>query len=399
MSNEWPLKALGEVCEFRGGGTPPKSIERYWRGNIPWVSPKDMKFNIVSDSIDHISEEAIKSSATSLVPKGSVLMVVRSGILARTVPIAIAGRDLTINQDLKALCPKRIIDARFLQYLLDSKMDVLLAMVTRGATVHRLMTEQIRSLTFALPPLSEQQRIVGILDEAFGGLATAKANAEKNLQNARTLFESHLQTVFTDRRKGWVEKRLGDVVERLTNGYVGPTRNIYIESGVPYLLARHVKNNKLVFDGRTFISDAFNRKNKKSMLKAGDVLLVQSGHIGHAAVVMAEHDGHNCHAMIVITPAKNALIGPFLSMYFLSSGMKQEFEKIRSGSTVPHLTCGAVKELMIALPDLPTQRRLVSGLQEMETETQRLESLYVQKLAALDTLKKSLLHQAFNGAL
>jgi len=261
------------------------------------------------------------------------------------------------------------------------------------------MTEQIRSLTFALPPLSEQQRIVGILDEAFGGLATAKANAEKNLQNARTLFESHLQTVFTDRRKGWVEKRLGDVVERLTNGYVGPTRNIYIESGVPYLLARHVKNNKLVFDGRTFISDAFNRKNKKSMLKAGDVLLVQSGHIGHAAVVMAEHDGHNCHAMIVITPAKNALIGPFLSMYFLSSGMKQEFEKIRSGSTVPHLTCGAVKELMIALPDLPTQRRLVSGLQEMETETQRLESLYVQKLAALDTLKKSLLHQAFNGAL
>lgn len=77
------------------------------------------------------------------------------------------------------------------------------------------------------------------------------------------------------------------------NGYVGPTRTIYQESGVPYLLARHVKNNRLVFDGKTFISDEFNRRNKKSMLKAGDVLLVQSGHIGHSAVVTDDHEGHN----------------------------------------------------------------------------------------------------------
>lgn len=77
------------------------------------------------------------------------------------------------------------------------------------------------------------------------------------------------------------------------NGYVGPTRTIYQESGVPYLLARHVKNNRLVFDGKTFSSDEFNRRNKKSMLKAGDVLLVQSGHIGHSAVVTDDHEGHN----------------------------------------------------------------------------------------------------------
>ncbi len=105
MSKAWPTRTLGEVCQFRGGGTPSKSVERYWRGKIPWVSPKDMKFDVVSDSIDHVSEEAIENSATSLIPKDSVLMVVRSGILARTVPIAITGRALTINQDLKALCP------------------------------------------------------------------------------------------------------------------------------------------------------------------------------------------------------------------------------------------------------------------------------------------------------
>ncbi len=143
---------------------------------------------------------------------------------------------------------------------------------------------KLGALSIPVPPLTEQRHLVGIIDEAFEGIAIAKAKAEKNFQNARGLFESHLQSMFTQRGKGWVERRLGDIVTRLTNGYVGPTRNIYHDSGVPYLLARHVKNNRLLFDGRTFISDEFNRKNKKSMLKAGDVLLVQSGHIGHSAV-------------------------------------------------------------------------------------------------------------------
>ena len=196
-----------------------------------------------------------------------------------------------------------------------------------------------------------------------------------------------------------MEQRLGDVVSRLTNGFVGPTRNIYHESGVPYLLARHVKNNRLLFDGRTFISDEFNRKNKKSMLKAGDVLLVQSGHIGHSAVVTEEHEGHNCHAMIVISPVDGAFIGPFLSLFFNSSGMKEKFQEIRSGSTVPHLTCGEVRELKIPLPDLAAQHRLVAHSRELDQETQSLESLYTRKLAALDELKQSLLQQAFSGKL
>ncbi|QLQ24239.1 MAG: restriction endonuclease subunit S [Dechloromonas sp.] len=113
----WPTVTLGAVCQFRGGGTPSKAVEQYWRGSIPWVSPKDMKFDVVSDSIDHISQEAIDGSATALIPKNSLLMVVRSGILARTVPMAITGCDLAINQDLKALCPSAAVDARFLYHL------------------------------------------------------------------------------------------------------------------------------------------------------------------------------------------------------------------------------------------------------------------------------------------
>ncbi len=164
--------------------------------------------------------------------------------------------------------------------------------------------------------------------------------------------------------KEWGTKRLGNVVSRLTNGYVGPTRNIYVGEGVPYLLARHVRDNQLVFDDRTFVSVGFNQRNRKSILRSGDVLLVQSGHIGHAAVVTKEHEGNNCHAMIVISPIEGIVTGSFLSMYFNSPAVRRKFDEIRSGSTVPHLTCGAVKEMQIPLPPLAEQRRIVGVLDE-----------------------------------
>jgi restriction endonuclease S subunit len=293
--------------------------------------------------------------------------------------------------NVKILQPDPAVDSKFLFYFLTQ-----LPIESKGYADHFPL---VRKCQIPVPPLPEQQRIVGVLDEAFEGLATAKANAEKNLQNARALFESHLQSVFTQRGPGWAEKRLGDMVTRLTNGYVGPTRNIYHDSGVPYLLARHVKDNHLQFDGKTFITEEFNRKNKKSILKTGDVLLVQSGHIGHSAVVTEEHEGHNCHAMIVITAAEGTFIGPFLSLFFNSSTMKQKFQEIRSGSTVPHLTCGEVKELQIPLPDLKTQRSVVDHSRELSKEIKRLTAIYEQKLAALEALKKSLLHQAFAGEL
>ena len=167
---------------------------------------------------------------------------------------------------------------------------------------------------------------------------------------------------------------------------------------MPYLLARHVRDNSLEFDGRTFVSDEFNEKHKKSKLRTGDVLLVQSGHIGHSAVVGPEHDGHNCHAMIVMTPTEE-LCGNFLSFYFGSPFMKRKFEEIRSGSTVPHLTCGLVKELMIPLPKIDDQCRLVTALNKLENETNRLASLAIAKVSALNELKQSILQKAFSGEL
>jgi len=96
----WSLKRLKRVVRFQGGGTPTKNNIEYWRGNIPWVSPKDMKVSMVLDTEDKITAEAICESATKLVPAGSVLIVVRSGILVHSIPVALAGREVTLNPDL-----------------------------------------------------------------------------------------------------------------------------------------------------------------------------------------------------------------------------------------------------------------------------------------------------------
>ena len=382
MKNGWPTKTLGEVCQFRGGGTPSKAVERYWRGDIPWVSPKDMKFDVVSDSIDHISREAIESSATSLIPKNSVLMVVRSGILARTVPIAITGRDLTINQDLKALCPNRAVDARFLYHLLDSKMDELLSMVSRGATVHRLMTEQVRSLHFALPPLPEQQRIVGILDEAFEGIATVKANAEKNLQNARALFENHLQSIFTQRGEGWVEKTVDQISTNLDSKRIPITKSDRRSGEYPYYGASSIVD---------YVADYIFEGDSLLVSEDGANLLMRSTPI---AFSVSGKFWVNNHAHIL--KFENMATQRFVEFYLESIKLD---EYIR-GAAQPKLTQKALQSIPIPIPkSVEAQEKIVDGIESLSEETQCLASLYQRKLAALEALKKSLLHQAFTGNL
>ena len=395
MRSGWPRKTLGEVCEFRGGGTPSKSIKRYWDGNIPWVSPKDMKFDVVTDSIDHISAEAIKSSATSLIPKGSLLMVVRSGILARIVPIAITGRDLTINQDLKAFCPNGAIRSEFLYYLLHSKMDLLLSMVSRGATVHRLMSEQIRSIDFLLPPLTEQKRIVAILDEAFVAIDKAKENAEKNLKNARDLFDGYLQVVFSDSLTKWEAKSIGNVADHSLGKMLDKNKN----KGTPQKYLRNQNVRWFDFD----LSDVYEMRflaeeqGKYTAIK-GDILICEGGYPGRAAIWLDEEAIYFQKAIHRVRFKDTQYNKWFL--YYLYLTDKNGFLKTYfSGTGIQHFTGEALDRFIIPYPPVHEVEKFVAKFEALSDEVNRLETVYKQKLADLDELKKSILHKAFAGEL
>jgi type I restriction enzyme S subunit len=153
----WDAAPLGELCEIKGGGTPSKQNPDFWIGEIPWVSPKDMSgIDFIVDAEDHISSNAVKGSATNLIPVGSVLIVTRSGVLKHTIPCAITAREVAINQDIKAFVPRARIAHHFLLSQIQIRSKEILGLVRVGATVQNIETESLRRMRFICPSFENQ---------------------------------------------------------------------------------------------------------------------------------------------------------------------------------------------------------------------------------------------------
>ena len=267
-----------------------------------------------------------------------------------------------------------------------------------GARMPRANMQAVLSFDFPLPPLAEQQRIVSILDEAFEKIATAKANAEKNLQNARTLFESNLNNVFTKRGKRWVEKRLMDVCDKITDGtHQTPT---YFDEGVVFLSSRNVTSGLIDWYRIKYIDTKQHLEmHKRVAPRRNDILLAKNGTTGVAAIV-DRVTTFDIYVSLVLLRARPLLLTRFLLNFINSPAAKVQFNKRLKGVGVPNLHFEEIREVCLTFPpDLKAQDRVVAELDSLSTETQRLEAIYRQKLAALEALKKSLLDQAFSGGL
>lgn len=289
------------------------------------------------------------------------------------------------------------INRRFLEYLFRGGLDVSTAIT--GAAQPQITRTNLEPLEISYPDsLAEQQRIVGLLDEAFEGIATAKANAEKNLQNARALFESHLQSVFSQRGKGWVDRQLATLCHEITVGHVGSMKTEYKPDGVPFLRSQNIRPFEVLMENAMFIDQKFHRLLKKSQLRPGDLAIVRTGYPGTAAVIPPELPNSNCSDLVIVRPSKE--VDPhFLAAFFNSAFGKQLVLGKIVGAAQKHFNITAAKEVMLHVPPLPEQHEIIKMVAALREETQRLASLYTRKLAALEALKKSLLHQAFSGEL
>jgi type I restriction enzyme S subunit len=187
LPNAWqrkPLKDLGQWC---GGGTPSKAKAQYWEnGTVPWVSPKDMKQDRISDSEDHITEVAVSESTTNLVPAGSVLVVTRSGILQHTLPVAVAGVPVTVNQDLKALSPKSDVLPEYVAWGLRAfSQDILHTCSKQGTTVNSIETQRLLDYEIPLAPPEQQKAIVAEIEKQFSRLDEAVVNLKRVKANLK----------------------------------------------------------------------------------------------------------------------------------------------------------------------------------------------------------------------
>lgn len=168
LPKDWRLTPLKHLVSVMGGATPSKEREDFWIGNIPWVSPKDMKSDVIYDVPDHVSEAALAGSAIRMVPERAVLIVVRGMILARTVPVCRLGTPATINQDMKALLPrKKIIRGDYLQRMLQGFGDILMSFVEEAAHgTKKLRSDALFGLKFPIPPMEVQQQITDEYERA-----------------------------------------------------------------------------------------------------------------------------------------------------------------------------------------------------------------------------------------
>jgi type I restriction enzyme S subunit len=192
-----PRRELRDLVTMRGGGTPSKSEPRFWHGDIPWITPKDMKRRELSDAIDHISKEATEESPAKLIEPGAVLVVVRGMILAHTFPVAVLRARAAINQDMKALIPSSDVTAEYLSSVLWALNRDVLEMVDRSShDTRKLLTDKLETFSIPVPPLREQRRIVAELDALHAKIAALEQLQAETEAELDALLPSILDKAF-----------------------------------------------------------------------------------------------------------------------------------------------------------------------------------------------------------
>ena len=370
MKKGWQTKKLGDVCVI----DKTQGIHH----GLPYVGLEHIQSH-TARFIGSTEPQSVKSS-TFRFSSEHVLYGRLRPYLNKTFAPQFEGHCST---EIFPLKPSPQLSREYLLYwlLTDSTMDRINDTCT-GARMPRADMNEVLDFDFPLPPLPEQKRIVGILDEAFEGIATAKANAEKNLQNARALFESHLQSVFTQCGEGWVETTLERCCEQIFAGGDVPKDRVSRERTQEYSIP--IFSNGAKDDGLYGFTDVA-RVTKPS------ITVSARGTLGYTAI--RTEPFLPVVRLIVLIPNEKQIDLSFL--YYAVVGM--DFGN--TGTSIPQLTVPNFKDCKLHLPPLSVQRAIVDKLDAQSEETLRLAAIYERKLAALEALKKSLLHQAFSGEL
>jgi type I restriction enzyme S subunit len=376
----WQTKKLGEICDIERGGSP-RPIQEFITtdpNGINWIKIGDAT---ASGKYIYKTEEKIKPEGV----KRSRMVYEGDFILSNSMSF---GRPYIMKttgciHDGWLVLHKPKVDPDYLYHALSS--DLVFDQFDRlaaGSTVRNLNIGLAKSVEIPYPPLDEQRRIVALLDEAFDGIATAKANAEQNLQNARALFESHLNSVFAQKGKGWVEKTLESCCEQIFAGGDVPKDRLSKERTPKFSVPIYSNGEKN--DGLYGFTDVA-RVTKPS------ITVSARGTLGFTAI--RTEPFLPVVRLIVLVPDEKQIGLSFL--YYAVVGM--DFGN--TGTSIPQLTVPNFKELKLHVPPVSQQEAIVAQLDALSAETRRLAAIYEQKLAALEGLKKSLLNRAFNGEL
>jgi type I restriction enzyme S subunit len=449
LPDGWSWTNLYELCSIRGGCTPSMAKSKYWDGEIPWVSPKDMHAGAIVDSELKITETALQESSLELVPVGSVLIVGRSGILKRKLPAQITSVPCTVNQDLKALTPIAPLSSTYLRLmLLGTEGDILKNDVKTGTTVQSLVFEKLFARKFGLPPQAEQDRIIAKVDELMAlcdRLETRQSDAQAaharlvdellgSLLQARdaedfaecwgrvkgsfdvlfttepsidALKQAVLQLAVTgrlvkseqDSAGGWITQRIEEFCTVQGGIQKTPLRRP-VSQHFPYLRVLNVQRNRInvaELERYELTLDELDRWR----LNAGDLLIVEGNgsenEIGRCAIWNGEVDDcvYQNHLMRVRPHEPRCVV--YLALYLNSpEGMAHMRRLAITTSGLFNLSVGKIRSIPVAMPSLAEQQRIVAKVDGFITLCDQLKNKTVQARALNESLAKTMAEQAIS---
>ena len=386
--------ALKSLCQIRHGGTPSKANAAFWDGTIPWVSPKDMKSSVLSDSSDHITQEAINDSAASVVPEQSILVVVRSGILAHSLPVAQAAKPLSFNQDIKGLTPDSTkVDPDYLYWFVRSQEPRVLAQgVKKGATVHSVQSGFIENLLVPLPERVEQRRIVDLLSRAEGIVRLRREAEKKAAELIPTLFLNMFGDPATN-PKNWPVATVGEVIAAADYG--SSTKSSDDGSGTPLIRMGNVD-----YAGTLNLSDLKYvnlpaEEVEKYRLHEGDILFNRTNSkelVGKTGLWDDTRDAIAASYFIRVRVQRDKLNPRYFWAFMNSRHMKRVlFETARGAIGQANINSKELKAFKLALPPLTLQQDFAGRVEQVRSIQAQQSTATAKAQAAFEAL----LAQAF----
>jgi type I restriction enzyme S subunit len=396
----WKIKKLGEVCLVERGSSP-RPIESYLTDSpdgVNWVKIGDTK-NV--DKYIRSTKQKITKEGAEKSRRVDVGDFILSNSMSYGKPYVMATSGY-VHDGWFILRLLESIDIDFFHYLLASDfVQAQFIFLAAGSVVKNISKDLVKRAVLPIPPLSEQKRIVAILDEAFEGCDRAIRNTEQNLANSRELFESYLNAIFTQKGDQWVEKKLDEIAGKVFTGPFGSLlhKSDYISDGIPIVNPANIEGDKIIPNFNKTISQDIAIRMSAYILKHNDVVVGRRGEIGRCAVVREDQAGWLCGSgSFFIKPFEN-VNSIFLAHLLRSLPYRSKLEKLASGATMLNLSNQSLSELILAMPSLDEQNQITSKIDDLRIETQRLETICRQKLAALKELKQSILQKAFTGEL
>ena len=387
MKQGWEKKKLKDISYVIMGQSPSSTS----------YNDKEIGYPLLNGAADYkgqiFNPKKYTNAPTRLAEKNDILL----GIRATIGNIAISDQTYCIGRGVAAIrVNEQKAHRNYIKNYLVSALDEIIGK-SGGAIIKGIKKEDLTDMIIYLPDVNEQKRIVTKLDECFEAIDKARANVEKNLNNAKELFQSQLNEIFSQKGEGWVEKKLGEV-SNIIYGYTAKAK--HEPATAKYLRITDIQNSNVNWESVPYC-DLDEDELDKYQLKIGDIVFARTGATTGKSFIIKNPPKAVFASYLIRVQIDNEELKPnFLYLFFQSSYYWYLINKGISGSAQGGFNASKLKKLSISFPVSPEKQiRIIKEMEELKTQTQALESNYQQELDALDELKKSILQKAFNGEL